>query len=236
MRGAGTPSAPWQVLVVEDDPAVAYVHRALIARTPGFEVSGVVSSAEDAAAELARSAPDLLLLDLTLRGMNGVDLMRRLRAAGNTIEFIAVTASRSASVVRSLVHLGAVDYLVKPFPPERLQQALVLFRERMAAISGGELTQQQVDEVTASGRTPRRWIPKGLSSESVERVRSALQACEAPVTADELARRLGMARVTTRRYLEYLVTTQQATVTSVPHGPGRPRKTYRATALRPSPF
>lgn len=218
----------WRVLIVEDDPEVTYLHRQLIARTPGFTVVGNVTNNEDALDEIAARRPHLLLLDLTLRGADGVALLRRLRGAGVRIEAIAVTASRRAEVVRTLVQLGVIDYLVKPFTPERLHLALSEFRRRNSSPGTTELSQEQVDALRASDREGRRWLPKGLSEAALERVRTALAAADAPITAAEIADTVGMARVTARRYLEYLVTTQQAGSRAEALGPGRPRKVYWA--------
>lgn len=216
------------MLIVEDDPDVVYLHRQLVSRVPGFSVVGSVTNNEDALEEIASRRPHLLLLDLTLRGADGVNLLRNLRGAGIPIEAIAVTASRRADVVRSLIQLGIVDYLVKPFTPERLHQALGQFRRRVGSPSTTELSQQQVDALCATGRSNRRWLPKGLSEPALAQVRAALADAGRATTAAEIADDVGMARVTVRRYLEYLVTMQQAGCRAEPTGPGRPRKLYWA--------
>lgn len=223
--------APWRVLIVEDDPDVAYLHRQVVLRVPGFEVVGTATNNQDALDGIVRFRPHLLLLDIELRGANGVELLRRLRAAGSPIEAIAVTASRKADVVRSLVHLGVIDYLVKPFTPERLHQALALFRQRLGTLGIPELTQQEVDVLQATGRSGRRWLPRGLSEAVLDRVRETLQAAQGPVTATDVAEASDMARVTVRRYLEYLVVNQHAGCRTEANGPGRPQKLYWAEGL-----
>lgn len=224
----------WRVLIVEDDPDVAYLHRRLVARAPGFEVVGTATNNQDALSEIVRMRPHLILLDLTLRGTDGIALLRRLRAAGSPIEVIAVTAARKAEVVRTLVHLGVLDYLVKPFTPERLSQALSLFRRRMGALGPRELSQGEVDVLRATGGSDRRWLPKGLSEAALARVRDALAAADAAVTASTVAETTGMARVTVRRYLEYMVVNQQAGCRAEAHGPGRPQKLYWSEDLNGS--
>src|SRR4051794_11217367 len=117
------------ILIVEDDATIASIHKRLILRHPGFTVTAVVPSAEQAMALVRRGVRiDLILLDISLPGANGDDLLRALRATGGP-EVIAVTASRDPAMVRRLLNLGVVDYLIKPFTPERLQQALVRYRE-----------------------------------------------------------------------------------------------------------
>jgi response regulator of citrate/malate metabolism len=225
----------WRVVVVEDDPAVARYHELLVERTPGFAVVGKADTAELAIGMVERTAPHLILLDLALPGRDGVALLRHLRGRARAVEVIAISAHRQASVVRSTVHLGVVDYLVKPFPPERLRQALRLFVNRMSAVSSPELDQSQVDVLTASGRTPRRAVPKGLDDARVQEIRRSLRGMSGPVTAQQLADGVKLSRVTVRRYLEYLAATGEAKVVSVPGATGRPRKGYVLFADGPPP-
>lgn len=219
---------PWQILIVEDDPEVAFVYRRALQANEDFEVRGVVVNGEDALAFLSRWPCDLMLLDLRLAGMNGVALIRQLRESNNPIEVIALTANRSAGAVRAVVQAGAIDYLVKPFSIDRLHQSLALFNERARALRANELDQPTVDRICGAGREPRRWLPKGLNEDGVEKVREALRAQSEEVSAADIADATGLARVTARRYLEYLVSSGQAGADSVAAGTGRPRKMYRA--------
>jgi len=219
----------WRVLIVEDDPAVSYVHRELIQRSGRFEVVEIVSSGEAALMAVERAAPDLVLLDLSLQGADGVRLLRNLRARGSDVEVIAVTATSAASVVRTVLQLGAVDYLVKPFTPERLREALGRFLHRVGALRDGQLDQPEVDAITSGGPARRR-LPKGLAEKPLEAVRGALEAETGWRSAEQIAARIGMARVTTRRYLEYLVTMREADVELHSDGPGRPCKLYSSRA------
>lgn len=218
--------APWQVLIVEDDPVIASVYKRTVSGVGRLEVAGVVSRGEDALAILRRQRCDLMLLDLKLSGMNGLNLLQQLRSSGHPIEAIALTACRDAATVRAIIQRGAVDYLVKPFTVERLRQSLGRFLQRVAALHDGQLDQDAVDRVCAAGRSSKRWLPKGLTQEGVARTRHALEHGR-PASSVEVAVSTGLARVTARRYLEYLVATDQASVEAVPSGPGRPRKLYR---------
>ena len=219
----------WRVLIVEDDPHVALVHERIVSQMPMFSVVGIAESAEQTLARLPALRPHLLLLDLTLPGTDGLTLARKLRARADPVEVIAVTATRDAQAVRAMVHLGVVDYLVKPFSPDRMRQALGFFLRRMAAFESGSLDQAEVDELCASGRRPGRWLPKGLVAEKLEEVRRHVDGEDRGVSADQVGEAVGMARVTARRYLEYLLTTQHVSVKLSNDGPGRPRRLYLAT-------
>jgi response regulator of citrate/malate metabolism len=218
--------AEWRTLIVEDAAAVAEVHRRLVASTPGFTVVGVARSAADARRATVRRRPDLVLLDLGLPDGDGLELLRALRAAREPVEVIAVTAARGAGVVRDCVHLGVIDYLVKPFAPERLRQALGLFAHRMRALREGELAQADVDRLCASGRRAGRTLPRDLAPETLEAVRAALHEGAGPLSAADVAEVIGAARVTARRYLEYLCASGEAYTRTRGEGPGRPTKAY----------
>jgi response regulator of citrate/malate metabolism len=216
-----------RVLVVEDDRVVARLHCRFVARVPGFVPIGAAQTAAQAERMLEALRPDLLLLDVGLPGEDGIALLRRLRARGDATEVIAVTAATASEAVRAMVQLGAVDYLVKPFDQERLRKALGLFQRRMAMLRGGSLAQDEVDRICSDGPNSYRWLPRDLSGDRLDRVRAILEGGREPVTAAEVGDEAGIARVTARRYLEYLVTIGQATMDCVADGPGRPRKLYR---------
>ena len=220
--------ADWRVLVVEDDAVVARLHCRFVARVPGFAPVGVAASAAQADALVRTLRPDLMLLDLGLPGADGVTLLRALRGRAEAVEVIAVTAATATATVRATVQLGVVDYLVKPFDQDRLRKALGLFQRRMAMLAGASLAQEQVDRICSDGPNAYRWLPRDLALDRLEQVRGILSSGPAPLSAAEVADVAGIARVTARRYLEYLVTIGQARMDALSDGPGRPRKLYAA--------
>jgi two-component system, CitB family, response regulator DctR len=224
----GEGGARWQVLIVEDDAVVASVYARTVSADESLEVAGIVARGEDALAFVERRRCDLMLLDLRLAGMNGITLLHTLRECEHSPEVIAVTSTRSASAVRALAQRGAIDYLIKPFPVERLRQSLALFRFRASTLRNERLEQVDIDRICSSGRTTRRWLPKGLTEQGVARVRKALEVSGESKTAADIAAATGMARVTARRYLEYLAATEQVSVEALVAGPGRPPKIYRS--------
>jgi response regulator of citrate/malate metabolism len=222
-------SEPRRVLIVEDDVAVAAMHRAVVESVPGLRIVGIAGGVADAKRLAARMRPGLALLDLGLPDGSGLGVLRWLRGHRTPIEVIAITAASRPDLVREAVHLGVVDYLVKPFPLERLRHAVAIAAARTAALGDAALDQAGVDRFRAGGAPARRLLPKDLRPATIARVRAALAAATGPVTADDAGHRAGVARVTARRYLEYLVTVGEAVAESDPQGPGRPRKRYRAT-------
>jgi response regulator of citrate/malate metabolism len=217
----------WRVLIIDDDTRIAGIHARIVSAQAGFRVAGVLSSAAEIAA-LRRDGvrADLVLLDVFLPGTSGIALLRSLRVHGGP-EVIAVTSAREPQIVQDLIHLGVVDYLVKPFTVTRMQEALLRFKDRREAFRGRRaLEQAQIDALHA--RVPPIRLPKSLQQETLDAVRLALsRAGEKFSSAEEIAGTAAVARVTARRYLEYLVSARQAEVLAPHDGPGRPRKLYR---------
>jgi two-component system, CitB family, response regulator DctR len=218
----------WRVLIVEDDEQVASIHRRIVAAHPGFQVTAVASSSEQALTLIRRGVPiDLVLLDIGLPGADGTRLLRVLRSQPGP-EVIAVTAARDPKVVQTLLHLGVLDYLVKPFAVERLQEALLRFRDRKRTLGTAKESLGQGDIDTLYGQPERNLLPKGLQPGTLEAIRVALRgAGDQFLSAEQVAQRAAVARVTARRYLEYLATARQVQVEPYSDGPGRPRKMYR---------
>ena len=215
----------FRVLIVEDDEVVARVYRRVVDETPGFSVVSVAPTAEYALRVLRQGVPtDLVLLDVGLPGADGTSLLRAIRIEDGP-EVIAVTAMHDKAVVKTLLHLGVVDYLIKPFTFERLQHALMRFRSREQALASESVSQTELDAFY--GAADRLLLPRGLSRETLQSVRKAVIELSEPASANQVARQAFVARVTARRYLEYLATLRQVECITEVDGPGRPRKTYR---------
>lgn len=213
----------WQVLVIDDDQDVAGVLCRLVHRLPSFRVVGAATSAGQARRMIGDMKPDVLLLDIGLPDDCGIELLRSVRASAAEVDVIGVTADSSRDSVRSFMRLGAIDYLVKPFSPERLTRALARFDHQARVLRSQRLSQIEVDSIRSA---TRRMLPNDISEERLGDIRSVLLEAEGPLTAQEVADRTFVARVTARRYLELLVTFGEATASSLVTGPGRPIKTY----------
>ncbi|MBI4944708.1 MAG: response regulator transcription factor [Actinobacteria bacterium] len=126
------------VLVVEDDPAV----RASLERSLEFEGYTVVSATDGEAglAAVATHRPDLVLLDLGLPKVDGLEVCRRLRAAGDGVPVLMLTARESTGDRVRGLDAGADDYLPKPFALEELfARVRALLRRAGATAEGGKV-------------------------------------------------------------------------------------------------
>jgi response regulator of citrate/malate metabolism len=225
-------SDPIRVLIVEDDFAVARVHRRFIEQLDGFEVVGNELTADAAATRLAEGDVDLALLDMFLPDASGLHLLRRIRAASRTpLDVIMVTASPQPELVRQALELGAIDYVLKPFQPEDFETRLRRYATRRAQarnLPEGALSQEQIDAL--QGRAPARSraaLPKGLSVSTAQLVADDLQQRTEPATAAAIGEALGMSRVSARRYLEYFLDRGDVEVKPKYGDAGRPQNLYR---------
>jgi two-component system, CitB family, response regulator DctR len=222
------PLADWRVMIVEDNSAVAAVHKRIVDSVPYLRTDHVAPNGERAYEAMKTVQPDLVILDLTMAGGDGLPFLRRLRREGIPIDVIVVTASRGGRIVQECMHLGAVDYLVKPFSPHRLRAALAACAMRWRTLTrSAELSQADVDTVQGTGSGGDRRLPGGLKDTTLEAVIAALEADPRPLSAQDVAEHVGVARVTARRYLEYLQVLGIVEMSREGEGPGRPRNRYR---------
>lgn len=217
------------MLVVEDDALAAEAHAAYVGRMPGFELEAVARSGRQALAVLQRTRVDLVLLDLHLPDGHGLEVLRRLRAAGCTSDVIAVTSARELEVVRAAVAQGVLAYVLKPFTFAGFRAKLEAYAEyrRHLDASQDTLGQAEVDEMIASRRPvgAEAELPKGLSPDTLELVRATLRQSRV-ASATEVAEATATSRVTARRYLEFLVSSGQVRRESRRGSTGRPEIDY----------
>ncbi|MDO9454569.1 response regulator [Nocardioides sp.] len=218
-----------RVLVVEDDLLTAQAHATYVERIGGFVLAGVVHSAGDAARALeVRGSVDLVLLDMNLPDGHGLGLLQRLRAAGDLVDVIAVTAARETEVVRRAMAHGVSFYLLKPFTfatfRSRMEQ-YAEFRARLAT-APDEVVQDEVDRMLGALRPAATELPKGMSAETLRAVVAVVRESDAALSASEVATAVGASRVTARRYLEHLAESGMLE-RGQRYGTGRPEVEYR---------
>ncbi|MEU4721053.1 response regulator [Nonomuraea dietziae] len=217
-----------RVLVVEDEELTAEANRLFVERVEGFTVAGVARSGGEALRFLRRAEVDLILLDLYLPDMHGLEVCRAVRAAGLACDVIVVTSARDLAVVRNAVSLGVAQYLLKPFTFATLKEKL----NRYAAFraSEGEVTGQgDVDRALATLRGHSS-LPKGMTQDTLDAVCAELR--RSPMSAQAVGAAIGVSRVTARRYLEHLVDMGSADRVPQYGGVGRPELLYRIRTQR----
>jgi response regulator of citrate/malate metabolism len=228
-----------RVLIVDDDFMVAKVHAGFVAALEGFEVIGTASTGAQALEDVVRLRPDLVLLDVYLPDMTGLDVLRRLRAAGCPADVIVISAARDVDSLRTALQGGVLHYLVKPFDRRTFEARLrdyAALRRELAELD--EAGQGDVDRLfgTARASGPRQPVstPKGIAPETLALVRQTLAAAgDGGLSSTECSERTGLARVSARRYLEQLVTVGEADVRQRYGTAGRPERRFSVRGRRP---
>lgn len=216
--------------VVDDDFMSASIHRSYVERIAGFDAVGEAHTGTEALELIRRLSPDLVLLDIYLPDMSGLEVIRRLRQGDDAaVDVIAVTAAKDVKTLRAAMQGGVVHYLVKPFLFETFRDRL----ERYAALKQRferlrEANQGEVDHLFSLLRVEgRAHLPKGISAPTLSLVVDAVRDAESQLSAIEVAERAGISRGTARRYLEYLDSLGSVELTLRYGTTGRPEHLYR---------
>lgn len=127
---------PIRFLIVDDEPLAVERLAMLLARLPGVEVAGTANDGEEALRAVESVAPDAVLLDIAMPGMDGMDIARALGRSELPPVVVFVTAFDTFAV--AAFDVDAVDYVMKPASAERLERAVGRARERLAARKAGE--------------------------------------------------------------------------------------------------
>ena len=124
----------YRTVIIEDDSVITHLNRRYVEMDNRFCVVQTFSAAHPALFWLRSNPVDLIILDVYMPQMSGLDLLRALRAEGVDADVIMVTSADDATTIEAFMRLGVTDYLIKPFGYERFQLALKTFCQRRNAI------------------------------------------------------------------------------------------------------
>lgn len=223
-----------KVLIVEDDPMVAELNRRYLERVAGFLLYGIASNSDEALEALQKAPIDLVLLDIFMPGMNGLELLSTIRNQNYSVDVIVVSAARDNQTIQSVLRNGAVDYLIKPFEFERLQNALLAFKKRVQLIKDHVvLSQSDLDgQVFAPVLPDNALLPKGLDRNTIKRVWDKVLETNSAFSAEEMATTVGLSPVSIRKYLKHFQNVDLLSAEIVYGAVGRPIYKYHCTQGR----
>src|SRR3954449_11390370 len=167
------------VLVVDDDFMVAEIHRRFVEQVDGSRAVGVARTGAEALTAARELQPQLILLDVYLPDMTGLDVLHRLRSDGDRVGVIMITAARELDTVTGALDGGAADYLIKPFEFDQLKAKLEAFAARDDALRSAAGVDQSLIDSLFGGSAPARSgeaLPKGLGAETGELVLAAVRS------------------------------------------------------------
>lgn len=128
----------WNVVIVDDHPLMRRGIGQLFSFEEEFTLTGEASNGTDAVALISQDEPDLVLLDLNMKGMSGLDTLHALRNEGVTCPIVILTVSDNKQDIKTLVKAGADGYLLKDSEPDEL---ISLLKD---AMKGGKAYSEQV--------------------------------------------------------------------------------------------
>ncbi len=225
-----------RVLLIEDDPMVQEINKQFVEKSGRFTVVGVADNGKNGIDQIRELKPDLVLLDIFMPHLNGLDTLRKIREEF-AVDVIIISAANDIRTIQQMLQWGAIDYIIKPFTYERMKQSL----ENYCTFKNGltqkpSLSQTELDKLRfGEYRNPENSkkpldnnfvLPKGLNQFTLKKILVFLETQTKAVSAEEVADSIGMARVTARRYLEYLVSIEEVMLHVQYGGIGRPVNRY----------
>jgi DNA-binding NarL/FixJ family response regulator len=182
-----------RVLVVDDHTVVREGLRALLTSTEDLECVGTAVDGNDGLQQTQRLRPDVLLLDVAMPSMDGISVIRSLRAAGSTVRVMVFSSYSDSALVLEALQSGADGYLLKQAPDARLLEAI-----RVVAAGGGVIDSQIVPSVLAALR-------KRDGEVLTEREREVLELLRQGHTNRTIARRLQIAEGTVKTHVNHIL-------------------------------
>ena len=218
-----------RTIIVEDDPMVADLAAGYLERIDGFSLDHTARSAEDALELLRACHVDLVLLDVFMPGMDGMELLRIIKSQFFHTDVIMITAAQSSEDILKALRLGVADYIVKPFTFERFRESMLQFQEKRRLLMSPEvaITQDILDRrifIKKSERGAGR--PKGIDAQTLETVVSVLKEQPGLFSLKDIERLAGISRISLKKYFDYLAETGRLGSSKGYGGQGRPVTLY----------
>jgi len=190
------------VLIVDDHPLTRDALGALLGRN-GFSVLGGAEDGEEAIELARRLQPKLVLLDLSMPGLSGLEALPRIRDAAPGCEVVVLTASGTEENLLGAIRGGAAGYLLKSEPPERIVAFLRGVANGEAALSG-EIARRLLEQVRAGGGR-ESGVPDAIAEALSAREVEVLLLLDEHLGTDQIAKRLFISEHTVRSHVKSLL-------------------------------
>jgi response regulator of citrate/malate metabolism len=219
-----------KVLIVEDDPMVADINKRYIQDFQELTAVRICNNGKDALEILNRNNIDLVILDVYMPKLTGIELLKEIRRREINTEVIMVTAEHESKNIDEVLRLGIIDYLIKPFEYNRFIEAINKFLEKYKMFNtNNKLNQGEIDKIIGNSINLNSCnIKKGLQEKTLKNVRSFMENNKNKLyTSEEIADSLGLSRVTIRRYMNYMMEIKEITSEIDYETGGRPSIKYK---------
>lgn len=191
-----------RILIADDHPLTRDALATLL-RAHGLDVVGCASDGAEAIAEAERLQPDLVLLDLSMPGMDGLTALPGIRDAAPRCEVVVLTASGTEENLLSAIRAGAAGYLLKSEPPERIAAFLDGVAQGEAALSG--LVARRLLDQVRHGNGRGSGVPDAIAAVLSAREVEVLLLLDEHLGTDEIAKRLFISEHTVRSHVKSLL-------------------------------
>ncbi|EOL43975.1 response regulator [Enterococcus phoeniculicola] len=223
------------VLIIEDDPMVSFIHQKYLEKITGFQPIYLAETIEMGLEQTRKNQPKLVLLDLHLKDGNGLSYLTSIRKERIDVEVILITAANELDSVKQSMHLGVLDYLIKPFSFERFAKSIQLYQEKQAQLSKtvSDLSQETIDSLFKQPRIQEPVkleelpLEKGLTQSTLHLLMEKIKQLPPQFTVQELSEISQLSHVSVRKYLLFLENADILTSESVYLKVGRPYQLYR---------
>jgi DNA-binding NarL/FixJ family response regulator len=189
--------SPTSVLLVDDHPVVRAGIRNLLEKAPDITVVGEANNGEEALSLVEKLAPDVLLLDMEMPGMNGNEVAVHLQASDSKVRILALSAHDDKQYIQELLANGAAGYLVKEEVPEAIVEAV----RGVARGEQGWVSRRVAAQMSSWMRSDTE-ERMGLTGREVQ----VLKAVVAGKTNQEIGLSLGISEKTVEKHLEGVFT------------------------------
>lgn len=187
------------IVLVDDHPMMRKGIRQLIEIEDGLEVVAEAGSGEEALALAERHHPDMILMDLNMKGMDGIQTVRTLRQRGVDACILMITVSDNDNDVIAALRAGADGYLLKDVEPEELLKAIVEAERGQLVIS------PQLTQVLARNLRQEAGTGPAAVQDLTAREREILRLVAAGSANKYIARELGISEATVKVHVKHLL-------------------------------
>ncbi|UOQ92397.1 response regulator [Halobacillus shinanisalinarum] len=221
----------FRVVIAEDDFRVAQIHEEFLAKEKKMQLVGKASNAKETLQLLEEHSVDLLLLDVYMPDELGTELLHKIRERHPRVDMIMITAATDKAFLEKAINYGVQDYLIKPVTIQQFQESLARYQKKKNMLqSTEEVNQDILEQVFGSGSGQKEQdvpsLPTGIDFRTLEKIKTILMRENDGITSEKAGERIGASRTTARRYLEYLVGINEASVEQVYGIVGRPERRY----------
>jgi DNA-binding NarL/FixJ family response regulator len=189
------------VAVVEDNAGLRHSLRSVLEDSPGFNCAGSFTSAEEALREIPKHPPEVVLMDINLPGMSGIECTRRLRELLPETRVVMITVYRDNDKIFEALRAGASGYLLKRAAPQVILDAVVNVHE-----GGSPMSSEVARKVVEAFQQPvaAGVGPGGEQVELSSREREVLELLSQGMPDKQIADRLSLSIRTVRFHLGHI--------------------------------